>query len=103
MLHVPRTSLRLRRCLFVLALVAAYPWSAGLAAGGKPAQKVEGWGELADPGGQCKVRKDGGRVTLEVPAGSFDLYPDNPGHAPRSPGRLRYFACSGEVVGKAGR
>ena len=44
-------------------------------AGAAP-QKIEGWGELFDPGGQCKMRAESGRVTLEVPAGSYDLYPD---------------------------
>jgi regulation of enolase protein 1 (concanavalin A-like superfamily) len=39
-------------------------------------QKIEGWGELVDAGGQCKMRAESGRVTLEVPAGSYDLYPD---------------------------
>ena len=40
-------------------------------------QKVEGWGELVDPDGDCKLQRDeGGRVTLEVPAGTHDLWPE---------------------------
>jgi regulation of enolase protein 1 (concanavalin A-like superfamily) len=39
-------------------------------------QKIEGWGEVADASGQCRVRAEGTRVTIEVPAGSYDLYPD---------------------------
>jgi len=40
------------------------------------AQKVEGWGEFVDAGGQCKVRLQGTRVTIETPAGTFDLWPE---------------------------
>ena len=39
-------------------------------------QKIEGWGEVTDVSGQSRVRAEGARVTLEVPAGSYDLYPD---------------------------
>ena len=84
MFHVVRTSRPTRPLLLLLALAAAYPWSAGLAAEGRTPQKVEGWGELVDASGQCKVRRDGARVTLETPAGYFDLWPEgNSTNAPR--------------------
>jgi regulation of enolase protein 1 (concanavalin A-like superfamily) len=83
-------------------MAAAYPWSTGSAAGGKAPQKGEGWGELADAGGQAKVHKDGARVTLEVPAGSFDLYPENQKvNAPRlMQDASGDFAVQVKVVGK---
>jgi regulation of enolase protein 1 (concanavalin A-like superfamily) len=48
------------------------------------------------------VRKDGARVTLEVPAGSFDLYPENQKvNAPRlTQDASGDFAVQVKVVGK---
>ena len=102
MLQIGRTSRPARRRMLLLALVFALPWSVGRAAGDKPPQKVEGWGELADAGGQAKVRKDGARVTLEVPAGSYDLYPENQKvNAPRLvQDASGDFAVQVKVVGK---
>jgi regulation of enolase protein 1 (concanavalin A-like superfamily) len=47
--------------------------------------EVGGWGTLVDPDGACTLRREGdARVTLEVPAGTFDLWPEgNKVNAPR--------------------
>ena len=74
--------LRSSRLLPLVALLAALslvPLDVGRAADAPPTtqpQNVEGWGELIDPGGDCTLRRDGARVTLEVPAGMYDLWPE---------------------------
>jgi len=52
--------------------------------GGASPQKIPGWGEFVDAGGQCRVRLEGARVMIETPAGSFDLWPEGKStNAPR--------------------
>ena len=99
---MPRLKAATLSCLLVLTVVAAAP-----APGDKPAreggaQKVEGWGEFTDAGGQSKARKDGARVTIEVPAGSFDLYPESQNvNAPRLlQDATGDFSVQVKVVGK---
>jgi regulation of enolase protein 1 (concanavalin A-like superfamily) len=36
---------------------------------------VKGWGKVADPTGECKVQVDDGKLTVRVPAGTYDLNP----------------------------
>jgi regulation of enolase protein 1 (concanavalin A-like superfamily) len=39
--------------------------------------KADGWGEWVDPGGDATLRRvSDARVTLEVPAGTYDLWPE---------------------------
>jgi regulation of enolase protein 1 (concanavalin A-like superfamily) len=80
---------RLLTCAALLAGVAltAPSTTSGQATEKEPTtrpQQVDGWGELVDPAGDCKLRRDDGRVTLEVPAGTYDLWPEgNKVNAPR--------------------
>ena len=39
----------------------------------KKGATLERWGQVLDPDGDCKVRMDGGRVTIEVPPKLHDL------------------------------
>ena len=59
-----------------LSIVVAVAWCGCAAARGadKPVA-VKGWGQLTDPGGDCKLRADGDAVTFELPAGNYDLWP----------------------------
>jgi regulation of enolase protein 1 (concanavalin A-like superfamily) len=84
--------------VLVFALLAAAPAPADKAAA--PQAKV--WGDLVDAEGKSKVRLDGGRATIEVPAGSYDLYPENGKvNAPRLlQGASGDFAVQVKVVGK---
>jgi regulation of enolase protein 1 (concanavalin A-like superfamily) len=77
---------RALRCSALLLLAAMFCHGSAAAGGGEdpqgkdrkdaPSGKIEGWGELEDSSGECKARKEGARVVLEVPAGSFDLWPE---------------------------
>jgi regulation of enolase protein 1 (concanavalin A-like superfamily) len=88
--------------LLVLALVAAAPAPDKKPARRDEPRKAAGWGELVDPSGQCKVRLDDAGVTVEVPAGSFDLYPESQKvNAPRLvQDASGDFAVQVKVVGK---
>ena len=75
---------RLRSSLALAALVMLY-WPAAAPLGGtapeQPGgsgspQRIPGWGEFVDAGGQCRVRLEGARVSIETPGGSFDLWPE---------------------------
>jgi len=39
-------------------------------------QIVKGWGDVTDPDGNCKVTVDGGKVTISMPGGQHDLWPE---------------------------
>jgi regulation of enolase protein 1 (concanavalin A-like superfamily) len=39
----------------------------------RPAQTIPGWGAATDPDGDCKIRGDGDKLTIEVPATKHDL------------------------------
>jgi regulation of enolase protein 1 (concanavalin A-like superfamily) len=39
----------------------------------RPAQVIEGWGEVADPDGDCTIRQDGQKLTIAIPATKHDL------------------------------
>lgn len=51
--------------------------------GEKEAQKIEGWGTVTDPDGDCKVKGDKGKVTVTVPATNHNLHPVRGMNAPR--------------------
>jgi len=74
-----RTS-RFLLCAALLAALLQFPMRVGRGAADTPPttqpRAVEGWGELIDPGGDCTLRRDGARVTLTVPAGTYDLWPE---------------------------
>ena len=57
-------------------IAVAVAWGGCPAARGadKPVA-VEGWGQLTDPKGDCKLRTDGDEVVFELPAGNYDLWP----------------------------
>jgi regulation of enolase protein 1 (concanavalin A-like superfamily) len=63
---------------FLLAiLLPAYLWIVATPAVSQSSpQVVKGWGEVTDPDGDCKVTSNGGKVTIEMPGGYHDLWPE---------------------------
>jgi regulation of enolase protein 1 (concanavalin A-like superfamily) len=46
----------------------------GLAGGAeKPGRWLEGWGDVRDPAGDCKVEQKGGKLTIRIPGKPHDL------------------------------
>lgn len=111
MFHTVKMSRALRCRVLLLPLAGICPGSTPAAAGENPPGKekneaspgkVEGWGALVDASGECKVRKEEGRVMIEVPAGSFDLWPEGQKvNAPRLVEDVQGdFTVQVKVVGK---
>jgi len=51
--------------------------------GEKKTQKIEGWGTVTDPDGDCKVMGDQRKLTVTVPATNHNLHPVRGTNAPR--------------------
>jgi regulation of enolase protein 1 (concanavalin A-like superfamily) len=47
----------------------------GIAAAQDKPRKIEGWGEVIDPVGDCKIVQRAGQVSITVPGAYRDLYP----------------------------
>ena len=54
---MPQVKVAIASALLVFALVAAAPAPGERPARPGAAQKIEGWGDFVDAGGQCKVRR----------------------------------------------
>lgn len=63
----------MRHCVAIgLAILAGLLFLRSLSAGEKPSLMVKGWGEIADPDGDCTIGLDGEKVTLSIPAAAHD-------------------------------
>ena len=52
-------------------------------AAAKQLRRIEGWGEVVDPDGDCKIERHNGGVLISVPGTVHDLYPPTKVNAPR--------------------
>ncbi len=73
----------IRASLFLGFTVACGLLGGGSSADEKP-QVVEGWGQVEDPDGDCKISAKEGKVTFAIPGTTHDLWPkDGKVNAPR--------------------
>jgi hypothetical protein len=70
------------RYLFAILIVGLV--GTVLAADDEKPRSIKGWGKVIDTAGDCSVKGDENRLTIEVPGGTHDLGPFPRGlHAPR--------------------
>ncbi|MCI0456959.1 MAG: DUF1349 domain-containing protein [Gemmataceae bacterium] len=67
----------------VLVALAACLIAGPAITGDKKTEKIEGWGTVTDPDGDCTVKGDKGKVTVTVPATNHNLHPVQGMNAPR--------------------
>jgi regulation of enolase protein 1 (concanavalin A-like superfamily) len=69
---------------FLFALLTVGLIGAAVAGEDEKPRSIKGWGEVIDTAGQCTVKGDEHRLTIEVPGGTHDLNPTLGGmRAPR--------------------
>jgi regulation of enolase protein 1 (concanavalin A-like superfamily) len=60
---------------FVSAILAVVLVGAAAAAQDQKPLSIEGWGEITFTAGDCSVNLEAGRLTIDVPGGTYDLNP----------------------------
>jgi len=62
-----------RTLVALLALIFVTPAGPRSAADDRPGRAIPGWGESVDPGRDCQIKADGGRLSIAVPGTKHDL------------------------------
>lgn len=78
-----------RKLAVMLVAFAAFNVLAAAPVKEKKAQTIKGWGTVIDPDRDCKVKDEGGRVTITVPATHHDLTRTDDGKKLNAPRILR--------------
>lgn len=79
----------LRKLFVMLLALVAYNVLTAAPVKERKAQTIEGWGTVIDPDRDCKVKEDGGKVTITVPTTHHDLTYTDDGKKLNAPRILR--------------